>query len=90
MTVTENAQNARALGRKPTDDQIDVHGLTHAGLVRNENQDHFLVSSLHRRMEVHLTSVASLIECRIEPSELDPCVGCGELPIDACALVVSE
>ena len=35
-------------------------------------------------------SVASLIECRIEPSELDPCVGCGELPIDACALVVSE
>ena len=35
-------------------------------------------------------SVASLIECRIEPSELDPCVGCGELPIDACVLVVSE
>ena len=35
-------------------------------------------------------SVASLIECRIEPSELNPCVGCGELPIDACVLVVSE
>ena len=40
--------------------------------------------------EASVPSVASLIECRIEPSELDPCVGCGELPIDACALVVSE
>ena len=40
--------------------------------------------------EGRIASVASLIECRIEPSELDPCVGCGELPIDACALVVSE
>ena len=57
MTVTDDTQKARALGRKPTDDQIDVYGLTHPGRVRNENQDHFLVSSLHKRMEVHLTSL---------------------------------
>ena len=57
MTTIENAQDARALGRKPTDDQIDSYGLTHPGKVRKENQDHFLLSSLHKRMEVHLTSL---------------------------------
>jgi protein phosphatase len=57
MTVTENAQEARTVVRKPTDDQIDFYGLTHPGRVRDENQDHFLLSSLHKRMEVHLTSL---------------------------------
>ena len=57
MTATENALNARALGRKPVDDQVDFYGLTHPGKVRKENQDHFLVSSLHKRMDVHLTSL---------------------------------
>ncbi len=57
MTTIENAPQARALGRKPVDDQVDFYGLTHPGKVRKENQDHFLVSSLHKRMEVHLTSL---------------------------------
>ena len=57
MTAIENALNARALGRKPVDDQVDFYGLTHPGKVRKENQDHFLVSSLHKRMDVHLTSL---------------------------------
>ena len=57
MTVTENVERAQTLRRKPTDDQIDFHGLTHPGQVRTENQDHFLLSSLHKRMEVHLTSL---------------------------------
>ena len=57
MAVIEDVQNAQAVGRKPTDDQIDFYGLTHRGRVRDENQDHFLLSSLHKRMEVHLTSL---------------------------------
>jgi protein phosphatase len=57
MTVIENPQQAQALSRKPTDDQIDFYGLTHQGKVRDENQDHFLLSSLHKRMDVHLTSL---------------------------------
>ena len=57
MTTIENTISARALGRKPTDDQIDFHGLTHQGKVRTDNQDHFLLSSLHKRMEVHQTSL---------------------------------
>ena len=57
MTTIENATSAKALGPKPVDDEIDFYGLTHTGNVRKENQDHFLVSSLHKRMDVHLTSL---------------------------------
>ncbi len=57
MTATEKAQNAQALGRKPLFEEIDFHGLTHPGKVRKDNQDHFLVSSLTKRMNVHLTSL---------------------------------
>jgi len=51
--------------RKPRDDEIDVYGLTHAGNVRSENQDHFLICSLRKQMVVHLTSLPetdSLVE----------------------------
>ena len=57
MTTIEKTQNAQALGRKPTDEQIDIYGLTHPGKVRKENQDHFLLSALHKRMEVYQTSL---------------------------------
>lgn len=43
--------------RKPRDDEIDVYGLTHVGNVRHENQDHFLICSLKKHLEVHYTSV---------------------------------
>ncbi len=46
---------ARAVG--PRDDQIDVFGLTHQGLVRKQNQDHFLLCSLHKAMRVVGTSL---------------------------------
>lgn len=45
--------------RKPRDDEIDVWGLTHPGKVRKENQDHFLLASLHRRLQIHMTSLAN-------------------------------
>jgi serine/threonine protein phosphatase PrpC len=44
--------------RKPRDDEIDVHGLTHPGKVRADNQDHFLVCALRKQMVVQLTSLA--------------------------------
>jgi protein phosphatase len=43
--------------RKPGDHEVDVYGLTHRGKVRTENQDHFLICSLHRRVDVHSTSL---------------------------------
>lgn len=43
--------------RKPRDDEIDVHGLTHPGKVRKENQDHFLICQLRKHMQVHMSSL---------------------------------
>jgi protein phosphatase len=42
---------------RPTKDNIDVFGLSHQGLVRTENQDHFLVASLHKAMQIHHSSL---------------------------------
>ena len=43
--------------RKPRDDEIDVHGLTHVGKVRKDNQDHFLLASVHKRVNVLATNL---------------------------------
>ena len=45
--------------QRPTLAEVDVFGLTHPGLVRRTNADHFLVASLHRTLHVHSTSVGS-------------------------------
>lgn len=44
---------------KPLLNQIDVFGLTHKGLVRSSNADHFLVASFHRAILVHAASLPS-------------------------------
>ncbi len=43
--------------RKPNDREIDIFGLTHVGLVRSENQDQFLISTLRREVFVHQSSL---------------------------------
>lgn len=44
-------------GPRPLDSEIDVYGLTHCGKVRPNNEDHFLICSLQKRMEVYHTSL---------------------------------
>jgi protein phosphatase len=51
-----------AANRKPLDQEIDIHGLTHPGRVRKVNQDHYLLCSLHREIRVHSTSLPALDE----------------------------
>lgn len=43
--------------RKPRDDEIDVHGLTHPGKVRKENQDHFLLATVNKHVNVLATNL---------------------------------
>lgn len=43
--------------RKPTDAEIDVHGLTHPGLVRKTNEDQYLLGSILKRVQVISTSL---------------------------------
>jgi len=44
-------------GARPRDDELDLFGLTHPGKVRKENQDHFLLATMHRQLMVHGTSL---------------------------------
>jgi serine/threonine protein phosphatase PrpC len=43
--------------RKPRDEEIDVWGLTHPGKVRTINEDHFLLGSLRKHLEIQATSL---------------------------------
>jgi protein phosphatase len=38
--------------RGPRDDELDVFGLSHPGKVRRENQDRFLLATIHKRVDV--------------------------------------
>ncbi len=65
MTASARTTTA-ALTRKPLDDEIDVYGLTHPGKVRTSNQDQFLLASLHKRIEVHGTSLPEVAQLKRE------------------------
>ena len=49
--------SAHATELAPRDEDLDLFGLTHPGLVRRDNQDHFLIGTLHRNLAVHGTSL---------------------------------
>ncbi|MDB4882438.1 MAG: hypothetical protein JWL95_1204 [Gemmatimonadetes bacterium] len=55
--TTPSITSTPPASRKPRDDEIDVHGLTHVGKVRKDNQDHFLLASIHKRVEVLATNL---------------------------------
>jgi protein phosphatase len=38
--------------RSPRDDEIEVFGLSHQGKVRKDNQDRFLLATIHKRVDV--------------------------------------
>lgn len=42
---------------RPDDEDLDLFGLTHTGKVRTENQDQFLVATVHPQVVVHGTSL---------------------------------
>lgn len=43
--------------RKPLDEELDVWGLTHPGKVRKTNEDHFLLGSLRKGLDIQATSL---------------------------------
>ncbi|HEY7027295.1 MAG TPA: protein phosphatase 2C domain-containing protein [Gemmatimonadales bacterium] len=54
MTTIHNSPVRRS---RPMASDIDVFGLTHQGKVRKENQDQFLIASLHKTMQIQSTSL---------------------------------
>lgn len=43
--------------RKPLDTELDSFGLTHPGKVRKDNQDHFMLASIYKRLAIFATSL---------------------------------
>jgi serine/threonine protein phosphatase PrpC len=61
---------ATAVDRSPRDDEIDFYGVTHTGTVRTVNQDNFLIASIRRKVEAHLTSLPSLEHLPLEAERI--------------------
>ncbi len=70
MSMHTEPPTADTLKRKPREDEIDFFGLTHRGRVRKNNNDHFLLASLHKRMEVRLTSLPGLEQSLVSDQRL--------------------
>jgi serine/threonine protein phosphatase PrpC len=51
------ATTSAEFGARPRDDELDLFGMTHVGKVRLENQDHFLVATVHPELIIHETSL---------------------------------
>ncbi len=56
--------------RKPLDEEIDVFGITNAGKVRKNNEDHYLICSLEKHMKVHSTSLKDLSHLPLKQDRL--------------------
>ena len=54
-----SSRSAAGPASRPRDDELDLFGLTHPGRVRQENQDHFLLCTVHPQVIVHGTSLPS-------------------------------
>jgi serine/threonine protein phosphatase PrpC len=58
VSQTQEIAPISALKRKPRDEELDFFGVTDRGKVRAENQDHFLMGSLRKRINIRQSSLS--------------------------------
>ena len=56
--------------QRPGDTELDLYGLTHPGLKRKENQDHFMLCTVHPQVVVHGTSLPDVDNLPLRGSRL--------------------
>ena len=49
-----------ASAKRPHERNVDLFGMTHNGVVRTENEDQFLIASLHKSLKVHSSSLGAV------------------------------
>lgn len=59
ITPVPAAHDDVAKPRRPRSKDIDLFGMTHNGKVRAENEDQFLIASLHKTLNVHSSSLSA-------------------------------
>ena len=64
------ATTSAEFGARPRDDELDLFGITHVGKVRAENQDHFLVATVHPELVIHETSLPAASSLPIHGTRL--------------------
>jgi serine/threonine protein phosphatase PrpC len=57
ITSPDTTSTATLPDRSPREDEIDVHGVTHTGKVRKDNQDHFVLCHLRKQLVLRLSSI---------------------------------
>jgi len=70
MPVERVARVGGEAGDRPRDDEIDLFGITHQGLVRAENQDQFLIATIHQEVVVHGSSLPDTVQLPLRGSRL--------------------
>jgi serine/threonine protein phosphatase PrpC len=70
MNSERSTSDALATSRRPRDEELDVWGLTHPGKVRATNEDHFLLGSLHKHLEIMATSLPESAQLRARGERL--------------------
>jgi len=66
MTNSSEVPIAADAGPRPRDSELDIYGMTHPGKVRPNNEDHFFVGALQKRMEVYCTSLPGVAQFNSE------------------------
>jgi protein phosphatase len=54
---SQSTQVSGSFGRRPTDEELDLFGITHQGKVRPDNQDQFMLATIHPQVVIHGTSL---------------------------------
>jgi protein phosphatase len=70
MTSPDWAAVVGSWHHKPVFKDLDAYGLTHPGKVRKENEDHFMICSLRKHMQVHHTSLPNIDELMVTEDHL--------------------
>lgn len=68
--ATDPSESVSTELKRPRDEELDLFGLTHKGKVRETNQDHFLVCTVHPQVVVHKTSLPQVEQLPLRGSRL--------------------
>jgi serine/threonine protein phosphatase PrpC len=61
---------APPIGGRPADEELDLFGITHRGKVRTDNQDQFLICTVHPQVVIHGTSLPNPEELALRGTRL--------------------